>query len=169
MQNAGEARVDTITVMAIAENGYDDHVYSTLVTVAAPVGYALAADNIDATDSDGADLTVEGGTDGAVNLANAFTLATAAGETKANVVFELTVLGDPDGTNAACAQSVSVKPLNGNALTAEDDDDDDVCLDTRYELTGTTGGQVYEIEVTSQDGKKITRYLTVTATPAQTN
>ena len=167
--DAGEARVDTITVMATAENGYDDHVYSTLVTVAAPVGYALAADNIDATDSDGADLTVGGGTDGAVTVNNAFTLATAAGETKANVVFELTVLGDPDGTNAACAQSVSVKPLNGNALTAEDDDDDDVCLDTRYELTGTTGGQVYEIEVTSQDGKKITRYLTVTATPAQTN
>ena len=93
------------------------------------------------------------------------TLATAAGETTIKVVFGLTVLGNADAGNANCAQAVSVKPLNGNALEALDDDNDDVCEDTRYTLTGTTAGQVYEIEMTSEDNKKLTRYLRVTATP----
>ena len=153
---------NTITVTVTAENGYDDHVYSTVVSVAAPVGATLAAANIDATDSEGNDLTVDGGTDGALTLANAMTLATAEGETRVNVVFGLTVLGDPEESNAYCAQVVAVTPLNGNALTAEDDDDDDVCEGTRYTLTVPTGGQVYEIDVTSEDDVTVTRHLRVT-------
>ena len=153
---------NTITVTVTAENAYDDHVYSTVVSVAAPVGATFAAANIDATDSEGNALTVDVGTDGALTVANAMTLATAEGETRVNVVFGLTVLGDPEESNAYCAQEVAVTPLNGNALTAEDDDDDDVCEGTRYTLTVPTGGQVYEIDVTSEDDVTVTRYLRVT-------
>ena len=153
---------NTITVTVTAENRYDDHVYSTVVSVAAPVGATFAAANIDATDSEGNELTVDGGTAGALTVANAMTLATAEGETRVNVVFGLTVLGDPEESNAYCAQEVAVTPLNGNALTAEDDDDDDVCEGTRYTLTVPTGGQVYEIDVTSEDDVTVTRYLRVT-------
>ena len=154
---------NTITVTVTAENGYDDHVYSTVVSVAAPVGATLASGNISATEPDGTVLTVGGGTAGALTVESAFTLATTPGETKANVVFGLTVLGAPEGSNAYCAQEVAVTPLNGNALEAEDDDGDDVCENTRYTLTGTTGGQVYEINVTSEDDVRITRYLRITA------
>ena len=153
---------NTITVTVTAENGYDDHVYSTVVSVAAPVGATFAAANIDATDSEGNDLTVDVGTDGALTVENAMTLATAEGETRVNVVFGLTVLGDPEESNAYCAQEVAVTPLNGNALTAEDDDDDDVCEGTRYTLSVPTGGQVYEIDVTSEDDVTVTRHLRVT-------
>ena len=153
---------NTITVTVTAANGYDDHVYSTVVSVAAPVGATFAAANIDATDSEGNDLTVDVGTDGALTVENAMTLATAEGETRVNVVFGLTVLGDPEESNAYCAQEVAVTPLNGNALTAEDDDDDDVCEGTRYTLTVPTRGQVYEIDVTSEDDVTVTRHLRVT-------
>ena len=161
----GTARENTISILAIAENGYNDHIYTTTVTVAAPVGYTLSPANITATDSDGDTIEVTAGTDDALTVGNAMTLATAAGETTIKVVFGLTVLGSADAGNAHCAQAVSVKPLNGNALQALEDDEDDVCKGTGYTLTGTTAGQMYEIEMTSEDGKKLTRYLRVTATP----
>ena len=157
---------DTITVTVTAANGYDDHIYSTVVGVAPPVGANLAAGNIAATDSAGNTLNVTGGSNNATNVGDAFIVATAAGETTVNIVFGLTVLGSAEAGNAYCAHAkpIAVRPLNGNALAAEEDDDDDVCTGTRYTLSGTAAGQVYEIDVTSEDGVTITRYLRVTAT-----
>ena len=159
---AGGDMENTITVLAIAENGYNDHEYNTIVAVKAPVGNDLAAGNIDVTDAGGDALTSTGN---GSSVATAFAYATAAGETSVNAVFDLTVLGDTAALNAFCAQDVAVKALNGSAIIPEDDESGDVCPGTRYSLSGTTAGQIYVITLTSEDGVDADYYLRVTNTP----
>ena len=158
---AGTARENTITVLSIAENGYNDHEYNTVVTVAAPTGNALATGNITATSSDGTAIT-SGGGDGS-SATGAWQYATASGETSIKFVFALTVLGAAGTDNAFCAQSVAVKPLNGSNLTGADVAGAD-CEGTEFSLSGTTGGQIYVVTVTSEDGVAATYYISVTNT-----
>ncbi|MDE2794489.1 MAG: carboxypeptidase regulatory-like domain-containing protein [Gemmatimonadota bacterium] len=143
----GTAMENTITVTVTAENGYDDHVYSVVVARADPVGNTLAAANIQLDSAGTAGrAAADAGTD-------AFTFTTYDEATSANLIFGLTVLGDEANENAYCAQRVSVKPTGGNTLDAMADDDDDVCPDTRYNLSAAASpGASYDVTVTSEDG-----------------
>ncbi|MXW17795.1 MAG: hypothetical protein F4123_09075 [Gemmatimonadetes bacterium] len=151
----GTPMQNTITVTVTAANGYNDHEYSVIVSRADPVGHSIAAANI--ARSDTTDLT----THTASGSGDNFTFTTT-GASSVNIIFGLTTLGEADGDNAYCAQRVSVKPTGGNALDALDDDDDDICPDTRYKLSASASpGTSYDVEVTSEDGKKKTYRLSV--------
>ena len=146
---ASQITEDTITVKVTAANGYDDHAYSLLVTRQNPIGNTLAAANI--ARSDTTDLTTHtataAGTDG-------FEFTTT-GASSVNLVFILTTYGDYANRNEYCAQRVSVRATGGNAISAQDDDRDDVCPDTRYRLSGSSGsGTPYDVIVTSEDGEE---------------
>ena len=154
--DAGMPMDNTITVTTIAANGYNDHVYSTVVTREGPVGNGLAAEDIDRVDGSG-----QGAGTGGTTLATAYTLTTGSTATTVSVVISLAILGDAAGDNAFCAQSVTVSPYNGDALTADADNDDDVCPNTRYRLNGSATGVLYEVKVESQDGIPETYYLRV--------
>ena len=145
--NAGTNVEDTIRVMVTAANGYDDHEYSLVVAMQAPAGNDIAAANIARADT--TDLTTHtaaaAGTDG-------FTFTTT-GASSVNLVFMLDTFGDYDNRNAYCAQRVSVRATGGNLVAASPDDRDDVCPDTRYRLSATTGsGTPYTVTITSEDG-----------------
>ena len=79
---------------------------------------------------------------------------------------DLEVLGDAEEGNAYCAQSAMVqeyndadtlKSENPEVEEGEDDDyEDDVCRDTRYELDVN---KLYQIEILSEDGEDQMYYL----------
>ena len=141
------AREDTITVTVTAANGYDDHVYSLLVSRQNPVGNDIAAANIARADTADSHIAVDAGTN-----TNAFTFTTT-GASSVNLIFTLDTYGDEANENAYCAQRVSVRATGGNAIPASDDDDDDVCPATRYNLSATAApGTPYTITITSEDG-----------------
>ena len=146
---AGEsAREDTITVMVTAANGYNDHVYSLLVSRQNPAGNDIAAANIARADTTGTHTAVDAGTD-----TDGFTFTTT-GASSVNLIFTLETYGDEANENAYCAQRVSVRATGGNAIPAQDDDDDDVCPDTRYRLSASAGnGTPYTVTITSEDGE----------------
>ena len=157
----GTPMVNTITVTVTAENGYDDHVYSLMVTRADPIGNALAATNIQLDSAGTAGRAAEG-------TGDAFTFTTYDEATSANLIFGLTVLGVVDD-NAYCAQRVSVKPTGGNALQAMEDDDDDVCPATRYNLEAAASpGASYDVTVMSEDGEPKVYNLRVIVGPEAT-
>ena len=150
-----DAREDTITVMVTSANGYNDHAYTVMVSRRNPVGNTLAATNITRAD------TTNHAADSAGTGTDAFTFTTT-GASSVNIVFGLTTYGDEDNENAYCAQRVSVKPTGGNALTASEDDGDDVCPDTRYQLSASASpGTSYDVTVTSEDGEEKTYNLRV--------
>ena len=159
----GTPMENTITVTVTAENGYDDHAYSLLVTRADPVGNALANTNIQLDSAGTAGRTAENaGTD-------VFTFTTYDEATSANLIFGLTVLGVVDD-NAYCAQRVSVKATGGNAIQPMDDDDDDVCPSTRYNLAASASpGASYDVTVMSEDGEPKVYNLRVIVGPEDTN
>ncbi|MDE2874747.1 MAG: carboxypeptidase regulatory-like domain-containing protein [Gemmatimonadota bacterium] len=142
----GTPMENTITVTVTAENGYDDHEYSLVLARADPIGNALAATNIQLDSAGTAGrAAADAGTD-------AFTFTTYDEATSANLIFGLTVLGVVDD-NAYCAQRVSVKATGGNAIQPMEDDDDDVCPSTRYNLAASASpGTSYDVTVTSEDG-----------------
>ncbi|MDE2875876.1 MAG: carboxypeptidase regulatory-like domain-containing protein [Gemmatimonadota bacterium] len=138
---------NTITVTMTAANGYNDHVYSLLVSRQNPVGNDIAAANIARADT--TDLATHTAADAG---ANGFTFTTT-GASSVNLIFTLETFGDEANENAYCAQRVSVRATGGNAVAASDDDDDDVCPATRYRLSATTGnGTPYTVTITSEDG-----------------
>ena len=138
---------NTITVTVTAANGYDDHEYTLLVSRQNPADNGLAAANIARADT--TDLATHTAADAG---ANGFTFTTT-GASSVNIIFTLTTYGDEANENAYCAQRVSVKATGGNAIPASDDDDDDVCPDTRYRLNATEGdGTPYTVTITSEDG-----------------
>ena len=143
-----DAREDTITVMVTSANGYDDHAYTLLVSRQNPAGNDIAAANI--ARSDTTDLTTHTAADAG---ANGFTFTTT-GASSVNLIFTLDTFGDEANDNAYCAQRVSVRATGGNLIPAQEDDDDDVCPDTRYRLSASAGdGTPYTVTITSEDGK----------------
>ena len=144
----GDAKPDTIDVTVTAANGYNDHVYSVIISRAAPIGNTIANTNIINADSTGHTATNGGG--------NVFNFTTATGVSTANIRFTLAVLGVPGGDNAFCAQSVSVIAHGSSAAEkASEDDDGDDCENTRYSLpAGEGAGNPFHVDVTSEDGVK---------------
>ena len=85
------------------------------------------------------------------------------------LIFGLTVLGVVDD-NAYCAQRVSVKATGGNAIQPMDDDDDDVCPATRYNLAAAASpGASYDVTVMSEDRKPKVYNLRVIVGPEDPN
>jgi len=158
--NAGTAAIDTIDVEVTAENGYDDHVYTVVVTVAAPVGNGLASANITVADSSGTTISVGDG-DG-TSTTGAWQYST--GDSFATAAFGLSTYGSVDDGNAYCAQSVEVKPLGGEKLKPMADQRNDICEGTRFKLPGSDDGTIYVTTITSEDGVKATYSLAVTTT-----
>ena len=165
----GEARENTITVTVTAENGYDDHEYTLMVSRAAPIGDEFTRDHflrVDLVDGEEEETPALGDGDGK-SVARAFTMETknATGSTM-NMRIDLEMLGDPEEGNEYCAQRVMmVKEYNDDdedaldALNPSDDEDkyeDDVCRDTRYRLSVD---KLYEIEIESEDSVSETYYL----------
>ena len=135
---AAAAVPTTVTIDVVAENGYNDHAYTFVVTRARPVDAILTLGEITSTGGS----TVSGGT-GEPDLpfqvpAGVITFDLYAHSTGNNI---------PDP--AYCAQSVAVKVYNGSEdLEAVADTDNDSCQGEQYEL----GQGVYEVTVTSEDG-----------------
>ena len=159
----GTPMENTITVTVTAENGYDDHVYTVVVARADPIGNTLAAANIQLDSAGTAGRAAEG-------TGDAFTFTTYDEATSANLIFGLTTLGVAGEDNAYCAQRVSVKATGGNAIQPMDDDDDDVCPATRYNLAAAASpGASYDVTVTSEDGVDKVYNLRVIVGPEDTN
>ena len=153
------ANENTITVMVTAENGYDDHEYSVLVSLANPIGNALTTDSIMRADTTGLPHTATGTGDG-TTIGEAYVFTTAEGAGSVNARIGLSTLGAGDDT--VCAQSVTVRLFNAEKdLKAADNATSDVCGNTRYKLTATTAGTLYQVTVTSEDGVPKTYYLSV--------
>ncbi len=150
----------TITVMVTAENGYDDHEYSVVVARAEPVGHDLEAANITRFDTTATDHAATGTGDQFIFTTN--------GGSSADIVFALDTMGDEANENAYCAQRVRVKLTNGDEYEdALDDDEDDVCPDTRYKLNATAApGTSYDVVVASEDGVTRTYRLTMIDPPS---
>ncbi len=165
----GEDKENTITVTVTAENGYDDHEYSLMVSRAAPIDDELTREEflrVDLVDGEEEETPAVGTGDGKT-VARAFTM-----ETKnptgfsMNMRIALMELGDVEEGNEYCAQRVMmVKEYNDDdedaldALNPSDDEDryeDDVCRDTRYRLSVN---KLYEIEIESEDSVSETYYL----------
>ena len=148
---------NTIRIKVTAANGYDDHVYTVLVSRAAPVGNVLAAS---AVTGDGTAAT------GAGTFSSPFTLSTA-GSTTSTLLLQIdqATLGHIDADNLHCPQSVVVKERQtGGTIKAAAQHRTDDCPGERYNLTGipASDGKQYLIEITSEDEKKRTYYLNVT-------
>ena len=150
-------RANTIRIKVTAENGYDDHVYTVLISRAAPVGNVLAAS---AVTGDGTAAT------GAGTFSSPFTLSTASSTASTLLLLiDQTFLGSADADNLHCPQSVVVKERQtGGTIKAAAQHRTDDCPGERYNLTGIpkTDGKQYLIEITSEDAKKRTYYLNVT-------
>ena len=149
--NEGQDRATTVTVMVIAENGYDDHEYSVVVSRAAPVGNDLTAARIKRYNSrtgEDDDYTVAG--TGA--LTDPFLVQTASG-TSAYVRFALEVLGTQRSKNRHCAQSVTVEDAAGEEVDTLANGEDDICSGTRYRLTTSSTPRRYTVNVSSEDGR----------------
>ena len=160
----GTALESTITVTVTAENGYDDHVYSVVVARQEPIGNTLANTNIQLDSAGTAARAAENAGP------NGFSFTTYDEATSANLIFGLTALGDEANENAYCAQRVSVKATGGNAIEAMEDDDDDVCPDTRYNLAAAvTPGASYDVTVRSEDGVNAVYNLRVIIGPEDPN
>ena len=160
---AGDSLPNTITVMVTAENGYDDHSYTVTVSRQAPVGNALGADQVLQVDADNVETaaTVGDGT-----FLNPFRLSTTTASTASlNMRVALTVLGLETNDNQQCAQSLVVRDVADEAVTASDDDDDDYCSATRYNLAVAADGSRYTLHVTSQDGVPAVHHLALTRGP----
>ncbi len=165
----GEDRENTITVTVTAENGYDDHEYSLMVSRAAPIDDELTREEflrVDLVDGEEEETPAVGTGDGKT-VARAFTLETKNPTgSSMNMRIDLVELGDVEEGNEYCAQRVvMVKEYNDDdedaldALNPSDDEDryeDDVCRDTRYRLSVN---KLYEIEMESEDSVSETYYL----------
>ena len=156
-----KAKENTLNLTVTAENGYDDHEYDLKVSRAAPVGNHRAKEHFvrvdEVEDEDDEETPAKGDGDG-LSVSSAWTMETKGPTgSKLTMRIDLVVLGVPGESNAYCAQSATVKEYNDDDdLDAEDDYEDDVCSDTRYELRV---GKLYEIEVRSEDDKAETYYL----------
>ena len=147
---------------ATAENGYDDHVYSLLISRANPIGNTLTADSILRADTTGATHAATG--TGGTTTGTAFTFTTN-GASAVLVRIGLTTLGV--GDDAVCPQSVTVRLYNADKdLMAEDNATNDVCRNTRYQLNASAAGVLYQVTVASEDGVKETYYLSVVDPPS---
>ncbi len=168
----GEDRATTLTVMVTAENGYDDHEYTLMVSRAAPVGDELTHEHfrrVDLVDGEEEETpSLSDDVDGK-SVARAFTMETkgATGSSmNMRIDLEAEVLGDVEEGNEYCPQRVvMVKEYNDDdedaldALNPSDDEDkyeDDVCRDTRYRIFVN---RLYEIEIESEDSVSETYYL----------
>ena len=164
----GEDRATTLTVMVTAENGYDDHEYTLMVSRAAPIGDEFTREHflrVDVVDGEEQETPALGDGDGKT-VARAFTMETRnATGSSMNMRIDLVDLGDPEEGNEYCAQRVvMVKEYNDDdedaldALNPPDEDnyEDDVCRDTRYRIFVN---RLYEIEIESEDSVSETYYL----------
>ena len=148
---------NTITVMVTAENRYDDHVYSVMVARANPVGNVLTADSIVRADSTGASHAALG--TGGTTIGTAYVFTTT-GASSVNARIGLATLGAND--DAVCAQAVTVRLFNADEdLKAATNATGDVCGNTRYKLTASTAGMLYQVTVAAEDGVKQTYFLSV--------
>ena len=159
---AGTERENKITVTVTAANGYNDHVYSTVVTVAAPVGNTMGNTTVRRVVA--ADLNDAVNSAGAGTASDEFTLSTASSTASSLILhIDQTFRGGPD--NRYCPQSVVVKEeASGTVVPAMTQHRVDECPNERYELKDIpAGGAVkdYLLEITSEDGKKATYYLEV--------
>ena len=147
---------NTITVTVTAENGYDDHVYSVMVSRANPIGNALTVDSILRADTNAVHIAT--GTGGTTNSSPY--VFTTTGASSVNVRIGLATLGE--GDDAVCAQSVTVRLYNADKdLKAATNATNDVCGNTRYKLTASTAGTLYQVTVAAEDGVKQTYFLSV--------
>ena len=152
-----DGMANTITVTVRAENGYDDHEYSVVVARANPVGNVLTADSIVRADTTGASHAAEG--TGGTTIGGAFVFTTT-GASSVNARIGLSTLGEND--DAVCAQAVTVRLFNADKdLEAATNATSDVCSNTRYKLTASTAGMLYQVTVAAEDGVKQTYYLSV--------
>ena len=166
--NAGgaAARETMITVMVTAENGYDDHAYTFGVSRTNPVDNVLGRDEI--LNQAGAQAGGSGG-DGQT-AGNPWQVTTAGADSTAiTLTFNLEEVGS--GDDAICGQSIAVKINGGAAQDSIAGGDGDACAGEQYRLSTGTSGTVYEITVTSQDGKAKKYYINVAkgTDPAENN
>ena len=153
----GDGTENTITVTVTAENGYDDHEYSVVVARANPIGNVLTNDSIMRADTTGAPHAATGS--GGTTIGNAYVFTTT-GASSVNARIGLSTLGESD--DAVCAQSVTVRLFNADKdLKAATNATNDVCPNTRYKLTASTTGTLYQVTVAAEDGVKQTYYLSV--------
>ena len=165
----GEADENTLTVLVTAENGYDDHEYTLLVSRAAPVGNEMTTAHflrVDVVDGEDEETPATGTGDGK-SVYDAFIMNTKnATGSSLNMRIDLMMLGVAGESNAYCAQSAMVQEYNGadtlESLNPEVEDgesdpyEDDVCRDTRYRLSVP---ELYEVEIMSEDGVAETYYI----------
>ena len=165
----GEDKANTLTATVTAENGYDDHEYSLMVSRAAPIGNEMTTADflrVDVVDGEDEETPALGDGDGK-SVHDAFTMETKnATGSSLTMRIDLTVLGMAGESNAHCAQSAmvqeyndadTVKSLNPEVEAGENDPyEDDVCRDTRYRLSVP---ELYEIEIKSEDGVAETYYV----------
>ena len=166
-ENTGDAtaRADTITVTVTAENGYDDHVYSVMVSRANPEDNQLgAASEGRVRRHNTSNNAYDNATAGDGTFGAPYTLATEAGETSLRLHVNLKDLGVLDD-NAACAQTLIVRNNAGEEVGASGDDDDDICTAERYRLAVAESGSRYTLRVSSEDGVEAVHHLALTMTP----
>ena len=154
--DAATVMENTINVKVTAANGYDDHVYTVLVSRAAPVNNVLAT----------TDVTSGGNNAGGAGTAgDEFTLSTANATTSSLLLhIDQTFLGHADAENLHCPQTVVVREeATGGTVDAEDQHRTDDCPGERYQLTGipASGVKDYLLDITSEDGKTRRYYLEV--------
>ena len=127
-----------ITVMVIAENGYNDHDYIFSVSRANPVDHTL--EGLDVVDGDDATTDDVTGSDGATTQ---WTHSIGAAVTSVELVFDFKTLaygaGDDVGDVAWC-QTATVSD-GGTTVTAEAKENDDECAGMRFEVDAPAAGQ----------------------------
>ena len=154
------ANENDITVTVTAENGYDDHVYSVLVSRQNPIGYDLTPDSIVRADTTESHAAKAGDGDDGTTIGKAYVFTTFEGASSVNVRIRLSTLGQND--DAVCAQSVTVRLYNADKdLKAATNATNDVCGNTRYKLTASDTGTLYLVTVEAEDEVKQTYYLSV--------
>ncbi|MDE2876867.1 MAG: hypothetical protein OXQ93_15610, partial [Gemmatimonadota bacterium] len=161
---AGTERENRIRVRVIAQNGYNDHLYTFTASRAAPQNNVIEATDITGGGSDGNATTTGTGT-----LESPFT-ATTASATATSVTLTIGLEELATGTdNAYCTQSVSVKVYNGDDVDAAADTEEDGCSagedneDGEGEQYTLTAGNLYQLTVMSEDKVAATYYLAINA------
>ncbi len=158
------ARETEITVMVIAENGYNDHAYTFSVSRTNPVDNVLERGEILTQDGQQA-----GGSGGSGETSgNPWQVTTASEDSAAiTLTFNLEEIGT--GDDAICGQSISVKINGGADQDAINDTDKDACDDEQYRLSAGTSGTVYEITITSQDDVAKKYYINLSKAAGSVN
>ncbi len=153
--NPGTITTTTLTIWITGANGYDDHGYTFTANRTNPAGNQLEGDEI----STGGNTA--GGGNGRTT-STAFTLSTTNATTSTAIVnFTMASLGS--GISTKCVQTVAVyRGTTSNTALEQLADQDGTLCTKHYSLTAATGGTMYRVRMTSEDGRGVDYYLSLT-------